>query len=154
MLHHALGPVPVHRLSRLPETRRRLVRSSPYRLPLALVVHRLLGHRLGLQVLRLLLLQRVPVGGSLLRLGLGLNLPRKLEWFEVKDILLKLIKRISNRTASSALLRVEGKHPCNCLIEMIAIFFFENSEERVEFVFPKFIGGGFVDIVAVLEGAA
>lgn len=89
VLHHALGPVPVHRLSRLPETRRCLVRPSPDRLPLALVVHRLLGHRLGLQVLGLLL-KRVPVGGSLLRLGLGLDLPRKLEWLEVEDVLLKL----------------------------------------------------------------
>ena len=84
VLHHALGPVPVHRLSRLPETRRCLVRPSPDRLPLALVVH-----RLGLQVLGLLL-KRVPVGGSLLRLGLGLDLPRKLEWLEVEDVLLKL----------------------------------------------------------------
>jgi hypothetical protein len=51
-------------------------------------------------------------------------------------------------------LRVEGEHPRNCLIEMVAIFFFENSEERVELVFPKFIGRGFVYIVAVFEGAA
>lgn len=37
-----------------------------------------------------LLLKRVTVGGSLLRLGLGLNLSRKLEWLEVEDVLLKL----------------------------------------------------------------
>lgn len=96
-------------------------------------------------------LRRVSVGVPLRRLHLSGG---RLERLEVQDVLLKLQQRACNSTAPAPLLRIQRHHTRDCLIEVVAVLLFEDSEEGAEAVLTEFQGRGLVDIIAVLEGAA
>lgn len=81
-------------------------------------------------------------------------MPWRLEGFQVQNILFVLVERAGDRTAFSAFLGVEGEHTSDCLEEIVAVLFLENSKERVQSVFSQLIRRSFVNVVAVLESPA
>lgn len=76
------------------------------------------------------------------------------ERLQVEDLHLVFYKGGGDGAALFSGLRVDCDHAGHCLIQEIAVLFFEAAKEALQPVVPYLVGVPAVDAVAVLEGAA
>ena len=76
------------------------------------------------------------------------------EGFKFEDGGFEFDKCGGNCATFSAAVRVKFDHAGHCLVEVVAVLFFEGVKEGVKAVLPDLEGVVSIDVVAILEGAA